>query len=61
MNMIEKSTKPAADTVHNEEIERRYEAEVERLQNEARSEVEPIRESRRLTDGDLQILINTRA
>ena len=55
-----KSTKPAADTVQREEAERLYEAEVERLQNEAKARVEAIRESRRLSDKDLQILINTR-
>jgi hypothetical protein len=48
------------DFVKREQAERRYEDELERLQKEAQAEVEAIRESRRLTDRDLQIMINTR-
>jgi hypothetical protein len=59
--MTEKRTKPAVDTVQSEERQRRYEAEKERLRNQVKPRVAAIRESRRLTDRDLQILINTRA
>jgi nitrogenase molybdenum-iron protein alpha/beta subunit len=59
MSEVVKGTKPAAETVRENE-ERLYDAEVKRVRERMKSRVDAIRASKRVSHKDLQVVINTR-
>jgi len=55
-----KTIKSARETARSDKTERRYQAEVKAVKAKMKRRVHAIRESRRLSDRDLQIVINAR-
>jgi hypothetical protein len=52
-------SRPVAGSANRASWDRRYAAEIRRLQKKAKKRIEAIRASKRIRDKDLQILINT--
>jgi len=57
---VASSTKPASETAENDDTEQLYKAEVESVKAKLKPRIDKIRESRRVSDRDLQIVINAR-
>jgi len=55
-----KATKSTTETARSDNAERRYQAEVKAVKAKMKRRVHAIRESRRLSDRDLRIVINAR-